>query len=233
MSNVQTALADAGYEMVDADLIELLKAKQSEGTLSAAEAELLSQLEALGIDLEIAEGEALSAEDLQALGDTQASLPSPASAPFASGGLGGLAALGTMGGGGGGGGTAVAAVSSSLQGQLINGYIQGAKVFQDIDGDGEHDEGFEPFSYTDAEGSFALNGYVAGGGELIAATDANTRDVTTDAQVTTEFKLDLDSGFDTSGGVVISPLSTLLAEDPELTEKRSRQNWALLLTSIC
>ena len=219
MSNLKTALADAGYEMVDADLIELLKAKQAEGTLSAAEAELLSQLEALGIDLEIAEGEALSAEDLQALGDAQASLPSPASAPFASGGLGGLAALGAMGGGGGGGGTAVAAVSSSLQGQLINGYIQGAKVFQDIDGDGEHDEGFEPFSYTDAEGSFALNGYVAGGGELIAATDANTRDVTTDAQVTTEFKLDLDSGFDTSGGVVISPLSTLLAEDPELTEE--------------
>ena len=97
----------------------------------------------------------------------------------------------------------------TLEGQLINGYIQGAMVFQDTNGDGEHNEG-EAFDYTDSEGAFTLEGYVAGGGEVIASTNANTTDVTTGAKVTTEFKLNLDAETDISEGVVISPLSTLL-----------------------
>ena len=55
-----------------------------------------------------------------------------------------------------------------------------------------------------------MEGYVAGGGEVIASTNANTTDVTTGAKVTTEFKLNLDAETDISEGVVISPLSTLL-----------------------
>ena len=154
MSNLETVLADAGYEQINADLIEQLKKKQEAGTLTAAEANLLAEIEALGLDLSTLDGQALTAEALQALGDAQVSLPSPASAPFASGGLGGLAGLGALGGGGGGGGgasggTAVASIAGSLQGQLINGYISGARVFQDANGDGILNNG-EIYADTDS-----------------------------------------------------------------------------------
>lgn len=66
MSNLETVLADAGYEQITADLIEQLKKKQEAGTLTAAEANLLAAIEALGLDLSTLEGQALTAVDLQA-----------------------------------------------------------------------------------------------------------------------------------------------------------------------
>jgi len=208
MSNLQTVLADAGYEEINVDLIEILNKKKEAGTLTAAEADLLATIEALGLDVLALDDQTLTAEELQALGEAQASLPSPADAPLASGGLGGLAALAALGGGGGGGasgGLTMATLTASSQGQLINGYIQGAEVFQDNNGDGVWNTG-EPTSVTDSLGRFTLNGYVDGGGMLIASTNETTIDTSTGLGVTTVFKAP-------AGAAVISPLSTLLTED--------------------
>ena len=59
--------------------------------------------------------------------------------------LGGLAA----GGGGGSAGilSAAGSTSSVLGGRLVNGYISGARVYQDQDGDGAYDAG-EPSATT-------------------------------------------------------------------------------------
>lgn len=44
---------------------------------------------------------------------------------------------------------------SNISGVVIDGYIRGAKVFFDTDGDGQHDEG-EAFTMTDDEGKYVL-----------------------------------------------------------------------------
>ena len=62
--------------------------------------------------------------------------------------LGGLA-LGGAGGGSAGILSGVAASSGALSGRLVNGYISGARVYQDQDGDGVYDVG-EPSATTAA-----------------------------------------------------------------------------------
>ena len=79
--------------------------------------------------------------------------------------LGGLA-LGGLGGGSAGILSGVASSSSLLGGRLVNGYISGARVYQDQDGDGVYDVG-EPSATTAADGSYELT-IVDGGGSLIA-----------------------------------------------------------------
>jgi beta-glucanase (GH16 family) len=99
----------------------------------------------------------------------------------------------------------------SLDGQLVNGYIENAEVFQDTNGNGvldnDQDEflepGEEPWALTNAFGSFNLVGAVAGGGSLIARPTASTTDTSTGLRVTNVFKAPADA-------TVISPLSTLL-----------------------
>ena len=143
---------------------------------------------------------------------------------FGAVGLGGLA----LGGAGGSAGILSSAgpTSSLLGGRLINGYISGARVFQDQDGDGvwdgtdadddgfadedENENGvadedevfFEPFDITEADGSYDLT-IVDGGGSLIAAPLADTVDQSTGATVTSQFRAP-------SGSTVISPISTLV-----------------------
>ena len=114
--------------------------------------------------------------------------------------LGGLA-LGGLGGGSAGILSGVASSSSLLGGRLVNGYISGARVYQDQDGDGVYDVD-EPSATTAADGSYELT-IVSGGGSLIAEPLAGTVDMSTGAAVTSQFSAP-------SGATVISPISTLV-----------------------
>ena len=122
--------------------------------------------------------------------------------------LGGLA-LGGLGGSSAGILSGVASSSSLLGGRLVNGYISGARVYQDQDGDGVYDAG-EPSATTAADGSFELT-IVSGGGSLIAEPLAGTVDMSTGATVTSQFSAP-------SGATVISPVSTLV--DAGLSENQ-------------
>ena len=187
-----------------------LKAKQAAGTLTQEAAVLLSELEqqyaealaqASAEDLQqIAEAAAESAADLVSLPDIGFVKPAA-----------GMGAIGLSGGGGGGGGTVVASVGSSFSGQLINGYISDARVFQDNNGNGTFDSG-EPTGTTDSTGRFALDGFVPGAGEIVAqpvwtnsaGEMVTATDRTTGASVSTVFKAP-------AGSSVVSPLSTLMS----------------------
>ena len=98
--------------------------------------------------------------------------------------LGGLA-VGGVGGGSAGIFSVAGATSSVLGGRLVNGYISGARVYQDQDGDGVYDAG-EPSATTDLDGSYELT-IVDGGGSLIAEPLAGTVDQSTGATVTSQF----------------------------------------------
>ena len=67
----------------------------------------------------------------------------------------------------------------------MNGYISGARVYQDQDGDGVHDVG-EPSVITGTDGSYELT-IVDGGGSLIAEPLSDTVDQSTGASVTSQF----------------------------------------------
>ncbi len=135
--------------------------------------------------------------------------------------LGGLAAVG--GGGSAGILSSAGASSSVLGGRLINGYISGARVYQDQDNDGVFDyddangngtfddgEELEPYALTSGDGSYELT-IVSGGGSLIAEPLAGTVDQSTGATVTSQFSAP-------SGATVISPVSTLV--DAGLSESQ-------------
>ena len=187
-----------------------LKAKQAAGTLTQEAAALLSELEQ-----QYAEALAqASAEELQQIAEVATgsatdlvSLPDIGFVKPAAG----FGAIGLSGGGGGGGGAVVASVGSSFSGQLINGYIKDALVFQDNNGNGSFDSG-EPNGTTDSSGRFALNGFVPGSGEIVAqpvwtnssGETVTATDLTTGASVSTVFKAP-------AGSSVVSPLSTLMS----------------------
>lgn len=114
--------------------------------------------------------------------------------------LGGLT-LGGLGAGSAGILSGIASSSSLLGGRLINGYISGARVYQDQDGDGVYDVG-EPTATTAADGSYELT-IISGGGSLIAEPLPGTVDTSTGATVTSQFSAP-------SGATVISPISTLV-----------------------
>ena len=66
-----------------------------------------------------------------------------------------------MGGGGGSfgvfGGGSGAGARLAMGGQFVKGTVVGARVFQDVDGDGEFDnDGSENFAYTDSTGAYSL-----------------------------------------------------------------------------
>ena len=189
--------------------ISELKAKRDAGTLTQDEAALLSDLEQ-----QYAETlEQASAEQLQQIADAAAESADELVSPPDNGFLSLAAAAGALGlaGGGGGGGTAIASLNSSFSGQLVNGYIKDARVFQDNNGNGSFDIG-EPTGSTDREGRFTLDGFVPGEGEIIAqpvwvnsaGVTVTAKDQTTGATVSTVFKAP-------AGSTVISPLSTLMS----------------------
>ena len=190
--------------------IEALKAKQLAGTITKEELELLSQLEA-----EVAAAEQPLAEDtLNEISSESASAESTLSIPdvgIALPAAGAGLALAAGGGGGGSGGAVVQQLGSSFGGQLVNGYIKNARVYQDNNNNGSYDEG-EPFAVTDSLGRFELEGFIANGGPTVADPTWTNQtgesqvaiDRTTGANVSTVFSAP-------AGSKIISPLSTLLA----------------------
>jgi len=190
--------------------INELKAKQVAGTLTQEEAALLKELEQQFAEMR----EQASAEELQqiteAAADTANGLVSSPNIGFFAPVAGALG-LAAAGGGGGGGGTVAATLGNSFSGQLVNGYIKDARVFQDNNGNGLFDAG-EPTGTTDSSGRFALDGFISGGGEIVAqptwtnsaGETVTATDQTTGATVTTVFKAP-------AGSSVVSPLSTLVS----------------------
>ncbi|MDP6969522.1 MAG: family 16 glycosylhydrolase [Gammaproteobacteria bacterium] len=217
-----------------ADLLETiaaLKAKQVAGTITAAELELLNELEAQlaeETEQEESKGKEGVKEDASIeAGATEANLPEtlePEGEADALSGVGyslplaGLGLLGLSAGGSSGGSVVASTASASFSGSVINGYVQGAKVFQDTNNNGVFDAG-EPNDLTDANGSYTLQGYVPKGGSIIAAPTANTIDKTSGVAVTTVFS----GGSETQ---VISPFSTLI-ETTNLTEAQVKTAFGL------
>ena len=117
--------------------------------------------------------------------------------------------LAACGGGGGGGGTtaAPAGPATVLNGVAVDGYLKGATVFLDLNGNGLQDAG-EPSSITNDTGRYALNyGGVADSvaGKMIVVTGG----------------IDTDTGYAFGGrlttraeqaasGQVVSPFTTLV-----------------------
>lgn len=60
------------------------------------------------------------------------------------------------GGGGGSAGTSTQASATTLSGTAVDGYLQGARAFLDVNGNGLADAG-EPTATTDANGRYSLD----------------------------------------------------------------------------
>jgi VCBS repeat-containing protein len=105
-------------------------------------------------------------------------------------------------GGGGGGGIPVSgggASAPAVSGALINGYIAGARVFQDKNGNGSWDDG-ESFAFTDAGGNFSLQLADPNAGPLVAIGGV---DRSTNLAYTNVLTAPV-------GATVITPLTTLI-----------------------
>ncbi|MFM9967678.1 MAG: choice-of-anchor I family protein [Burkholderiales bacterium] len=121
--------------------------------------------------------------------------------------LAGVGIAAAAGGGGGGGGssaavgttTAAAAAATPIKGSVIDGYLKGATVFIDKDGDGVLDPD-EPSTITANDGSYSLPGGVAGKIVAFGGTDIGTG---------LAFKGVLKAP---SGSTVVTPLTTMVAD---------------------
>ncbi len=164
---VTTATADALAAKltplaVDAGLseAELLKMLKEAGFTDAQLAKFSPELQEEFIQARLNTPDAIKAADAGTTAATSSGegvlAAAPAIAPLAGIGAVGVAAAAGGGGGagvvaaGGGGGGALA-----FAGELINGYIRGATVFQDLNGNGVLDAG-EPTTTTDANGAFTF-----------------------------------------------------------------------------
>jgi hypothetical protein len=96
-------------------------------------------------------------------------------------------------------------INETISGKLIDGYIGGATVFQDLDNDGVLDEG-EPYTTTDATGAFTLT-------LQSPSPDAPVRVVNSGFDTATNDVLtaSLDISATSSGSYILTPLSTLSA----------------------
>ena len=80
-----------------------------------------------------------------------------------------LFTLAACGGGGGSGRYEASLDSGSTSGSAINGPIQGAIAFLDINNDGELDPATEPYAYTDADGNYTIDSSASA--PLVVITD--------------------------------------------------------------
>ena len=169
-------------------------------TATGAAPILLAQAEtAAGATTSAASGGAGSAT---AAGGTAAAAPVSGSVIGSTGWLVALGAVGV---------TAVAASSNSgssaaapaapapVTGTAIDGYLSGATVFIDVNGNGQLDAG-EPSTTTDAQGNFTLPGGTSGPLVAFGGTDISTG---------LEFKGILKAP---AGATVVTPLTTLVAD---------------------
>ena len=117
-------------------------------------------------------------------------------------------ALTACGGGGGGGSTPSASpAASSLSGTAVDGYLKGATVFLDVNGNGSFDAG-EPSALTDDSGRYVLDT------SSVGASISGMRVIATGG-------IDTDTGYAFTGklaaradgattGQLISPLTSLV-----------------------
>ncbi len=122
---------------------------------------------------------------------------------------GGGGAFGVFGGGG-----------ALLGGMLLKGPVSGARVFQDLDGDGIWDEG-EPFTYSNPDGSYSL------------AVANNTSPILTESGIDTttgavagSFKFDPSQGITTVTpvSVVVSKLDALIDPNTAISKFSNLNN---------
>lgn len=134
------------------------------------------------------------------------------SAPLA---LAALLPLAAGGGGGGGGGTAAlpplasagTVQTTQLDGRAIDGYVKGATVFYDANGNGVRDAG-EASAVTGADGSYSLNATLTANGRIVM--QAGGIDVLTGQPVGMMVA--------PSGYTGVNPFTMLLAARPGLSE---------------
>jgi hypothetical protein len=134
---------NVSFTPVAASVKALDEANQASILDSEADALQMSQSQVDGQSTEIAQ---VKPDD---------SIPlAPPVAPVGGGGGGGSTSSASNGGGGGGGGGA--------SGAVIDGYVQGAKVFIDMAGTGVFDATKDPFTYTLANGTYDFSNLDAG-----------------------------------------------------------------------
>lgn len=93
--------------------------------------------------------------------------------------------------------TVTLSVSRALVGVVEDGYIAGARVFIDVNGDGKYEQG-EPTTITDSQGRFAFTSKLPGNILVIGGTN-------TDTNLPNNLVLSAPQG-----ATVISPMTTLL-----------------------
>ena len=100
---------------------------------------------------------------------------------------------------------AVTDVNETISGKLIDGYIGGATVFQDLDDDGVLDAG-EPYTTTDSTGAFSLTLQSASSDTPVRVINSGFDTATNDVLTAS-----LDISATSSGSYILTPLSTLSA----------------------
>ena len=115
----------------------------------------------------------------------------------------------------------VSDVNETISGKLIDGYIGGATVFQDLDNDGVLDAG-EPSTTSDATGAFSLT-------LESSSADSPVRVINSgfDTAANDVLTASLDISSTSSGSYILTPLSTLSARmlsfDDELYKDTAEQ----------
>jgi hypothetical protein len=109
--------------------------------------------------------------------------------------------------GGGGGGGVIVEATQTFSGVAIDGYLEGATAFLDLNDNGEHDAN-EPKSLTDENGQFTLNATASQFAKhrVVVLVPAGAIDSNT-GPVDAPFSLTSPAGH----GSVVSPLTTLVA----------------------
>jgi Putative flagellar system-associated repeat len=193
-----------GQETVVTDATELADETQTMGS-----SDTLAQAQISGAERPVllaqAETAAVAAGDAAAAGATGVGAGA-GTAAIASAGLStsALVALGGLGlaavaGGGGGAAAAAKAAAATVTGSVVDGYLSGATVFIDVDGDGVLDSN-EPNAKTDSNGDFVLPAGVSGEIVAFGGTDISTG---------LPFKGVLKAP---AGSTVVTPLTTLMAD---------------------
>lgn len=127
------------------------------------------------------------------------------------------AALAGAGSGGGGGSASNPTPAptptptiNSVAGTVVDGYVAGAKVFIDSNGNGILDSGDAAAGSTDAHGNFHLTGSFTAGEKVFIHGGANNGIGDGNAMLVA-MNVDMQGVVDANGQMVISPLTTLLA----------------------
>jgi hypothetical protein len=111
-----------------------------------------------------------------------------------------------------GGGDVSAQTTLSLSGKVIDGYIENASVFVDLNGNLQLD-GDEPQTSTDSNGSFSFNGVEVPAGSYRVIATGGTDTLTGSLFEESLFSVvEINEEGTELGGYVVSPISTLITE---------------------